>query len=182
MKLKLLGKNLELTEALKDQAENKLSKIDRYFDNEVEARAVFSTQKGDHTVEITVFLPGTILRSEETTNDMYMSIDGAVDGLERQIRKYKTRLKRKYKNNPETIRFENIEDLELGANKEDDEPKIVKRKELNLRPMLEEEAVLQMELLNHNFFIFLNDKTQDVEVLYKRSDGDYGLIKVYVED
>ena len=99
MKLELVGKNIDLTEALKDRASEKLSKIDKYFNEEVRARAVFSTQKNGQTVEVTIFLPGTILRAEETTQDMYESIDKVVDALSRQTRKYKTRLKRRYQDN-----------------------------------------------------------------------------------
>lgn len=173
MLLKLVGKNLELTESLKEQAERKFSKLDNYFDEEIEGRVVFSTQKNSMTVEVTVFLPGTILRAEETTQDMYMSIDKAVDALARQVRKYKTRLKRRYQDNSETIRFENVTSNEPEAVS----GKIVRRKKFDLRPMNEEEAILQMELLNHNFFVFLNADTDQVEVLYKRKDDNYGLIE-----
>lgn len=176
MLLKLVGKNINLTEGLKNQAEKKFSKLDRYFSEEIEGRAVFSTQKDNHTVEVTIFLPGTILRAEETTKDMYASIDKAVDVLERQVRKYKTRLKRRYQNN-DTIRFENVGHLEPT---QEEESKIVKRKEFDLQPMLEEEAILQMELLNHNFFVFLNAEVDKVQVLYKRADDNYGIIEVNV--
>lgn len=176
MLLKLVGKNLDLTDGLKGQAEKKFSKLDRYFSEEIEGRAVFSTQKNKHTVEVTIFLPGNILRAEESTEDMYASIDKAVDVLERQIRKYKTRLKNRYQNN-NTIRFENLAEPESAPQ---EESKIVRRKEFDLRPMHEEEAMLQMELLNHNFFVFLNEEGQKVKVLYKRSDSDYGIIEVNV--
>ncbi|EFI41791.1 MULTISPECIES: ribosome hibernation-promoting factor, HPF/YfiA family [Peptoniphilus] len=177
MLLKLVGKNMELTESLKKQAEKKFSKIDKFFDEEVEARAVFSTQKGSQTVEVTIFLPGTILRAEETTQDMYASIDKVVDVLERQIRKYKTRLKKRYQGNSKTIRFENVREAEV----EEESSVIVKRKQLLLRPMHEEEATLQMELLNHNFFIFLNTETDKIEVVYKRHDDNYGIIDIDIE-
>ena len=180
MKLELVGKNIDLTEALKDRANEKLSKIDKYFNEEVRARAVFSTQKNGQTVEVTIFLPGTILRAEETTEDMYESIDKVVDALSRQTRKYKTRLKRRYQDNSETIRFENIESFEEESSQE--EGKIIRRKEFNLRPMMEEEAILQMELLNHNFYVFLNAETDRVEIVYKRKAKGYGSIVVNVED
>ncbi len=173
MKLKLVGKNLELTQGIKDQAEAKFAKLDKYFDEEVEARVVFSTQKLTQTVEVTVYLQGTILRAEESTDDLYTSMDKAVDGLARQIRKYKTKLKNRNQDNSATIRFENIEE-----EKEEETGKIVRRKRFDLRPMHEEEAILQMELLNHNFFVFLNAATDNVEVLYKRKDKNYGIIQV----
>lgn len=174
MKLNLIGKNMDLTEGLKKQAEKKFSKLDKYFNEEVETRVVFSTQKKNQKVEVTVFLPGTVLRAEEGTEDMYTSIDMALDSLTRQVRKYKTRLKKRYQGESETIRFENFEQLE----EEEPETKIIKRKRFDIVPMHEEEAILQMELLNHDFFIFLNPDNGLVEVLYKRNDGNYGVIEV----
>ncbi|EGY80868.1 ribosome hibernation-promoting factor, HPF/YfiA family [Peptoniphilus indolicus] len=177
MKLKLIGKNLDLTQSLKEQSEKKLEKLDRYFDEEVEVRAVLSVEKDNRTVEVTVFLPGTILRAEDTSDDMYASIDATIDILERQIRKYKTRLKNRYQD-PKTIRFENIESL---SEEETEESKIVKRKTFTLKPMMEEEAEMQMDLLNHNFFIYLNAETEEIDLLYRRNDGNLGLIEVEVE-
>lgn len=171
MLFNFVGKNIDLTDSLKDMAEKKFSKLEKFFSEEIEARVVFSTQKDNQTVEVTVFLPDTIIRAEETTDDMYTSIDNAVDVLERQIRKHKTKLKKRYQNN-ETIRFDLIDD------RPEEENKIVKRKKFELNPMSEEEAILQMELLNHKFFIFLDADTESVEVLYKRNDGNYGIIEV----
>lgn len=175
MLLKLVGKNMDLTESLKQKAESKFSKLDKYFSEEIEGRAVFSTQKDNQTVEVTIFLPGTILRAEETTPDMYASIDKALDILERQVRKYKTRLKKRYQNN-DTIRFDNVEDYK----ETNEEKRVIKRKTFDLRPMHEEEAIMQMELLNHNFFVFLNAKTEKVEILYKRKDNNFGTIEVNI--
>lgn len=171
MLFKFVGKNIDITDSLKDMAEKKLSKLEKYFSEEIEARVVFSVIKDSQTVEVTVYLPDTIIRAEETTDDMYASIDRAVDVLERQIRKHKTKLKKRYQNN-ETIRFDLIED------KPEEENKIVKRKKFQLNPMSEEEAILQMELLDHKFFIFLNADIDAIEVLYKRNDGNYGIIEV----
>lgn len=173
MLLNFVGKNIELTESLKDVAEKKFSKLDKYFSEEAEARVVFSTVREEQTVEVTIFLPKTIIRAEETTDDMYSSMDNAVDALARQIRKHKTKLKRRYQNN-ETIRFDEIVEKE----KEEIENKIVKRKSFELNPMNEEEAILQMELLNHNFFVFLDADTEAVAIVYKRKDGNYGKIEV----
>lgn len=176
MRIEFYGKNIELTQALKNQAEKKLSKLDKYFSEEVRAKATFSTTKGDHTTEITVFLPSSsIIRAEETTQDMYASIDLAVDALERQVRKYKTRLKRRNQHN-DTIRFENFEQS-LPQNEEDNQGKIIsRRKQFHLLPMDEEEAMLQMELLNHNFFVFLDAEVGEPALLYKRRDGNFGRI------
>lgn len=175
MLLNFVGKNIELTESLKEIAEKKFSRLDKYFSEEVEARIVFSTIKDEQTVEATIFLPKTIIRAEETTDDMYSSMDNAVDALARQIRKHKTRLKRRYQNN-ETIRFDELMDKE--AAKDEPEHKIVKRKNFELNPMNEEEAILQMDLLNHNFFVFLDGDTDGVSIVYKRKDGNYGKIEV----
>ncbi len=172
MLFNFVGKNIELTDSLKDMAEKKLSKLEKFFSEEIEARVVFSVIKESQTVEVTVFLPDTIIRAEETTDDMYTSIDRAVDALERQIRKYKTRLKNRYQNN-DTIRFDLIEDKT-----EEEKTNIVKRKKFQLNPMNEEEAILQMELLNHKFFIFLDEDLETIKVLYKRNDGNYGIIEV----
>ncbi len=173
MKLNFTGKNMEVTEALRDITSKKLGKLEKYFQEDIQGDVVFSTEKNRKIIEVTINLPGTILRAEESSDDMYIAIDSAVDVLERQIRKHKTKLQRRY-NNGETIRFENIAPLE---EKEEDGPKVVKTKRFDMKPMSAEEAILQMELLRHNFFVFLNADTDDLNVLYKRKDGNYGLIE-----
>jgi len=151
MNLNYAGKNVEVTQALKDVTEKKLGKLDKYFQRDIVGNVTFSTEKNRKIIEVTINLPGTILRAEESSDDMYASIDRTVDILERQIRKYKTRLQKRYQNN-ETIRFENVVPLPVG----DDNQKstLVKRKRFSLKPMSSEEAILQMELLRHNFFVF----------------------------
>ena len=175
MKLNFVGKNMEVTQALKDITEKKLSKLDKYFKQEAEGNVIYSVERNRKIFEVTINLPGTILRAEEASEDMYASIDKAVDVLERQIRKYKTRLQKRY-NNGETIRFENIAPL-TEEEEEEDRPKVVKTKRFDMKPMDVEEAILQMELLRHNFFVFLNADTDDLNVIYKRKDGNYGLIE-----
>ena len=172
MKLNFTGKNMDITEALKDVTNKKMGKLEKYFQKDIEGDIVFSTEKNRQIIEVTINLPGTILRAEESSDDMYVAIDKAVDVLERQIRKHKTKLQRRY-NNGETIRFENIMPLE----EEDDRPKVVKIKRFDMKPMNVEEAILQMELLRHNFFVFMNADSDDLNVLYKRKDGNYGLIE-----
>ncbi len=172
MKLNFTGKNMEVTEALKDVTSKKFGKLEKYFQKDIEGDVVFSTEKNRQIIEVTINLPGTILRAEEASDDMYAAIDKAVDVLERQIRKHKTKLQRRY-NNGETIRFENIMPLE----EEDDRPKVVRIKRFDMKPMSVEEAMLQMELLRHNFFVFMNAESDDLNVLYKRKDGNYGLIE-----
>ena len=176
MIMKYAGKNMEVTDALRQVTEKKLSKLDKYFQKDIEGNVTFSTQKNRKIIEVTINLPGTIIRAEESSDDMYASIDKAIDVLERQIRKYKTRLQKRYQNG-ETIRFENVIPLNREYDLDADRPKLVKRKKFGLKPMSYEEAILQMELLRHNFFVFMDSETEDVNVVYKRKDGDYGLIE-----
>lgn len=173
MKLNFTGKNVEVTEALKDVTNKKLKRLDKFFDKGVEGNVIYSVERNWKIIEITINLPGTILRVEESSDDMYKSIDKAVDILERQIRKYKTKLQRKHQTG-ETIRFENVIPLK---DEDDEKPKIVRTKKFGMKPMSVEEAVLQMELLRHNFFVFMNADSEEVSVVYKRKDGNYGLIE-----
>lgn len=177
MRLEFVGKNINLSESLKNQADRKLSKLDKFFSEEVEGRVTFKTTKGQHIVEITVFIPGNIIRAEESTDDMYASIDKAVDVLERQVRKYKTRLKKR-RQNQESIRFDNFEQMIPEKPEETQGSRITKEKKFDLQPMDDEEASLQMELLNHNFFVYLDRYSEKVAILYKRKDGNYGKIEV----
>ncbi|NLL81220.1 MAG: ribosome-associated translation inhibitor RaiA [Tissierellia bacterium] len=176
MKLNFAGKNMEVTKALRDVTEKKFSKLDKFFQKDVEGNVTFSTEKNRKIIEVTINLPGTILRAEESSDDMYASIDKTVDILERQVRKYKTKLQKRYQNNNQTIRFENVVPLTNGDDA-GEKPKLVKRKKFNLKPMMTEEAILQMELLRHNFFVYTDAETSDFAVVYKRKDGNYGLIQ-----
>lgn len=173
MNIQFVGKNVEVTDALKEVTEKKLSKLEKYFQESISGNVTFSTQKNNKTIEVTIDIPGTIIRAEETSDDMYASIDKSVDVLERQIRKYKTKLQKKYKEG-QTIRFENVVPLQ---EEENDKPNIVRTKRFSVKPMNSEEAILQMELLGHNFFVFRDGETDQIGVIYKRKDGDYGLIE-----
>ena len=171
MKLQFIGKNIEITDALKEITAKKFEKLDKFFSKDIEGKVTFSSVKNDKIFEATIYLPNsTILRAEESTSDMYTSIDIVLDNLERQIRKNKTKLQKKYQA-LETIRFEKI-----AEPLEEEEPKIVRVKNFDVATMSEEEAILQIELLNHDFFIFKNAKDSKTNVLYKRKDGNYGLI------
>lgn len=177
MKLILTGKNYKISDTLKDVTAKKIGKIDKYFDEDLEVRVVLSEQKNLRKVEVTVYLPGGLLRAEESDDEIYTAIDRAVSAIESQIRKHKTKLQKKYRTN-ETIRFDNIVPLEV----EEEGPKIVRNKRFGLKPMLAEEAVLQMDLIGHNFFVFLEGETNTVQVVYKRKDGNYGLITPELDD
>ncbi len=173
MKTKVSGKNIEITEALRNAVQTKMEKIGKYFQTDTEAQATLSVEKNRQIVEVTIPINGSLLRAEEETYDMYESIDRVVDKLNKQIQKYKTRLQKRYKSH-DTIRFEYIPNIK----KEDEEEiKIVRTKRFPVKPMAAEEAVLQMELIGHSFFVFTNANTSEVNVVYKRKDGNYGLIE-----
>ena len=172
MKLKFIGKNIEITDALRDITAKKFEKLDKFFSKDIEGKVTYSSVKNNKIFEATIYLPNsTILRAEESTTDMYTSIDIVLDNLERQIRKNKTKLQKKYQA-LETIRFEKISE----PVEDEEESKIVRIKNFDVATMSEEEAILQIELLNHDFFIFKNAKDYKTNVLYKRKDGNYGLI------
>jgi len=173
MRIVVSGKNFDVTNALRERVEKKLSKFERYFGPDTEAHATLSVEKNRHIIEVTIPFNGVILRGEEATADMYTSIDNVVDKLERQMRRQKTKLERRIKDG--NIKFENL--VSPAEDEEDEEIKIVKTKRFAMKPMPVEEAVLQMELLGHNFFVFSNADTEEVNVVYKRKDGNYGLIE-----
>lgn len=175
MKLNIRGSKIEITDAIKSYLESKLQKLDKYFENpeEINANIVAKTKGIEQTIEITIPIKKAILRVEESNKDLYSSIDLAVDKLERQIRKNKTKIKQK--NNKE--KFDMFIDFEVEEELEEPET-IVKRKTIDMKPMSEEEAILQMDLLGHEFFIFKDSDTDNNAVLYKRKDGNYGIIEM----
>ncbi len=175
MKLHYVGKNIEVTDTLREVAEKKYSRLGKYFQQDLEGTVTFVAEKNHRIAEVTIYLPGTILRSEQSTDDMYTSIDRTVDALESQIRKYKARLQKRF-GHEDTIRFENIEQPEEDTHPQEDK-RIVKVKRFDLKPMDAEEAGMQMELLGHNFFVYRDGETDGVNVIYKRNDGNYGLIE-----
>ncbi|MBQ4518838.1 MAG: ribosome-associated translation inhibitor RaiA [Clostridia bacterium] len=177
MKLTMTGKQIELTQALKDRIEDRFAKLDRYFHKETEATVTLSVQREKQVVEATVYSGSLIVRVEEATDDMYVSIDNAVDILERQLRKHKTRIEKKLKkDNFEAAALAQIPFAE--AIEEETEFKIVRTKRFATKPMSPEEAILQMNLLGHQFYIFSNAETGESNVVYKRKNGDYGLIEL----
>jgi len=171
MKVNVSGKNLNVTQALKDYAEKKVGRLERFFDADVEAQVTLSVEKERHIVEVTMPINGILLRGETETNDMYSSIDLVVDKLEKQIEKYKTKISRSVKKTP--FKYNAVDQKAIEA----EEPKVVKVKRFALKPMDVEEAIMQMELLGHDFFVFSNAETDQVNVVYKRRDGNYGLIE-----
>lgn len=176
MEIFVRGDNVKVTEAIENYVKDKLKKIDKYIgDNEnVKATAVINVKNHNQKVEITIPLKSFIIRAEETRDDLYAAIDVVVDKLERQIRKNKTKLQSKKVKEYSSKEFV-IEEIESYENEE--EEKIVKRKKVEVKPMSEEEALLQMELLGHQFYIFKDAETSKVSVVYKRKEGNYGIIE-----
>ncbi|NMA50790.1 MAG: ribosome-associated translation inhibitor RaiA [Mollicutes bacterium] len=174
LKISIRGDKIEVTKAIKEHIEEKISKLDKYFENseEIKCNVIIRVKNNNQTVEVTIPTSRFTIRSEESHNDLYAAVDLIIDKLERQIRKNKTRLKKIYKSVPE---FEMNLDYE-GL--EEPEEKIVKRKNIISKPMDEEEAIMQMELLNHDFFAFKNLDENCVSVLYLRKDGSYGIMNV----
>lgn len=172
MKLQITGRKIDVTPGLKDYTTSKLSKLDKFFGDEANADVTLSVQKDNHTIEVTVQHKGIIYRAEVTEPDMYASIDRVEDVLERQIRKQKTRLEKQLKLG--AFEYEPT----FGDVEEEEEFKIVKTKTYSAKPMSAEEAILQMNLLGHSFYIFQNSDTMDKNVVYKRKDGNYGLIEL----
>ncbi|WBW98508.1 ribosome hibernation-promoting factor, HPF/YfiA family [Oceanirhabdus sp. W0125-5] len=170
MKVKIIGKDIKVTKALNEVIEKKLMKLDKYFKPEVEAHVTLSVVKSTHSIEIMIPFNGVYLRAEEKNEDMYTALDLILDKLERQIRKQKTRMERKLHGS--SLIYEKIPN-EVNY----DEARIVKTKRFAIKPMDPEEAILQMDLIGHNFFVFLNAETEEVSVVYKRKDGNYGLIE-----
>ncbi len=172
MKLQITGRKIDITPGLRDYTTNKLSKLDKFFGDEANADVTFSVQKDNHIVEVTVSHKGIIYRAEVSEPDMYASIDRVEDVLERQIRKQKTRLEKQLRSGA----FDQA--AEFGDIEEEKEFKVVKTKTYSAKPMSVEEAILQMNLLGHSFYIFNNSENMDKNVVYKRKDGNYGLIEL----
>ena len=175
MKMNVVSKNIQVTPALREMVEKKISKLDKYFDPNVEARVTLGIQKNSQIIEVTIPFNGVILRVEESTDDMYKSIDLAQEKLQRQIRKQKTKLARR--NNAGSLRYPDFYSIEVKGIEEEEEAKVVRTKNFNVKPMSREEAILQMELVSHNFFVYKDADTNQVNVIYKRKDGNYGLIE-----
>lgn len=176
MEIKVRGKNIDVTAALADYAKKKVRKLTNYLNRPREVQVAMSVIREEHIVEVTVILNGLILRGEESTGDMYASIDMVVDKLEKQLVKYKTRLNKSLRQ--QGIRAINEKLLSPAMLEGDEEEaRVVKTKRFPLKPMHLEEAIMQMNLLGHDFFVFANAESEKVNVLYRRKDGDYGLIE-----
>jgi len=173
MRIIISSKNMNVSDHLKQTIESKLGRLGKYFSSDIVANVTLTLEKGRQKIEATINAKGTIFRAEETTNDVYNGIDRVVEKLSSQMSRFKTKLQRKHKDN-KAIKFADIPDV---ADEELEELQVVRTKRLDLMPMSVDEAIMQMELLGHTFFVFLDTECQMVNVVYKRKDDKYGLLE-----
>ena len=179
MNYNIRGENIEVTPALRDYVEKKVGRVEKYFSNTPNATVYVNLKVySDRTakVEITIPMPNLVLRAEETNTDMYACIDIINDKLERQIRKYKTKINRRSRETGKDVFITPEGDFEPEV-QEEDKLEVVRVKRFDLKPMDSEEAILQMDMLGHNFFIYTDAETDGTHIVYKRKDGKYGLIE-----
>ncbi len=172
MKFIIVGKNIEVTEGLKSAVEDKIGKLEKYFTPETEVHVTLSVEKERQKIEVTIPVKGNIIRSEQVSSDMYVSIDLVEEIIERQLKKYKTKLVDQQQN----AAFFKQEYIEKDF-MDEEEVKIIRTKKFDIKPMYPEDACVQMELLGHNFYVFCNAETEQVNVVYKRKGNTYGLIE-----
>ena len=172
MNFVIVGKNIEVTPGLKSAVEDKIGKLERYFTPETEIHVTLSVEKERQKIEVTIPVKGSIIRSEQVSNDMYVSIDLVEEIIERQLKKYKHKLM-DHKQSESYFKKEFLEKEYM----EEEEIKIIRNKKFDIKPMYPEDACIQMELLGHNFFVFFNAETDQVNVVYKRKGNTYGLIE-----
>ena len=172
MKFIILGKNIDVTEGLRMAVEDKIGKLEKYFTPETEVHVTLSVEKERQKIEVTIPVKGNIIRSEQVSNDMYVSIDLVEEIIERQLKKYKNKLT----NQKQAANFFKQDYIEKDY-MDEEEIKIIRTKKFDIKPMYPEDACIQMEVLGHNFFVFCNAETDQVNVVYKRKGGTYGLIE-----
>ena len=172
MRFIITGRNIDVTDGLRSAVEEKLGKLDRFFATETEVNVTLSVEKERQKIEVTIPVKGNIIRSEQVSSDMYVSIDLVEEVIERQLKKYKNKIVDKH-HNEAAFAKEYVE----NEYEPTDEVKIIRTKRFGIKPMDPEEACVEMELLGHNFFVFFNAENEEVNVVYKRKDGSYGLIE-----
>ncbi|HCS73483.1 MAG TPA: ribosome-associated translation inhibitor RaiA [Clostridiales bacterium] len=177
MRITISGKNIDITQALRNQVNKKVGKLERYFRPGTEAQVTLSTERNKYIVEVTIPFNGVLIRAEESTESMYASIDMVLDKLERQIHKYRTKLERNFRTGAFADEKMEFSQAATKGDLDDYELQIVRTKRFAVKPMSIEEALMQMDLLGHSFFVFSNSDTDEVNVVYKRHDGKYGLIE-----
>lgn len=174
MRITITGRNIELTPGIKEAVEDKLSKLEKYFKPDTDVNVTLSVEKDRQKIEVTIPTKGHTIRAEEVSNDMYVSIDLVEETLERQLIKYRTKIISKKMNAAASFKAEYLEEK---VEDDDEEIKIVRSKRYDLKPMYPEDACIQMELLGHDFFVFVNAETDEVNVVYKRKGNTYGIIE-----
>ena len=172
MKISIIGKNIEVTPGLRSAVEDKLGKLEKYFTQETEIHVTLSVEKDRQKIEVTIPVKGKIIRSEQASNDMYVSIDLVEEIIERQLKKYKNKLVDRKQSND----FFNQDYIEKDF-MDEEEVNIIRTKKFDIKPMYPEDACVQMELLGHSFFVFNNAETDQICVVYKRKGNTYGLIE-----
>ena len=182
MKFIIVGRNIEVTPGLRAAVEEKIGKLDKYFNPDTEVHVTLSVEKERQKIEVTIPVKGSIIRSEQVSNDMYVSIDLVEEIIERQLKKYKNKIVDKQQAaasfSKAYVENDYTDDDEfIDKEAEDEEVRIIRTKQFDMKPMYPEDACIQMELLGHNFFVFCNAETDQVNVVYKRKGDTYGLIE-----
>ena len=173
MNITIVGKNVDVTSGLRNAVEEKLGKLERYFAPDTKVNVVLSVDKERHKIEVTIPVKGKIIRSEQVSNDMYVSIDLVEEVIERQLKKYKNKLIDKHQDASSSFKREFIEKEFV----DEDEIRIERVKRFDIKPMYPEDACIQMELLGHGFYVFVNAETDETNVVYKRKGGTYGILE-----
>ena len=173
MNITITGRNIELTDGLKSAVEEKLGKLDKYFTSEATANVTLSVEKDRQKIEVTIPVKGSIIRSEQVSNDMYVSIDLVEEVIERQLKRYRHKLIARQQEAKGYFK----EEFLSAEPAEEDDVQIIRSKRFGMKPMYPEDACIQMELLGHNFFVFRNAESDEVNVVYKRRGNTYGLIE-----
>jgi len=174
MRITITGRNIELTPGIKEAVEDKLSKLEKYFKPDTDVNVTLSVEKERQKIEVTIPTKGHTIRAEEVSNDMYVSIDLVEETLERQLIKYRSKIISKKMNAAASFKAEYLEEK---VEEDEEEVRIVRSKRYDLKPMYPEDACIQMELLGHDFFVFVNAETDEVNVVYKRKGNTYGIIE-----
>lgn len=174
MRITITGKNIELTDGLKEAVEERLEKLEKYFAPDTEVHVTLSVEKERQKIEVMIPMKGNVIRAEQVSNDMYVSIEVVEEIIERQLKKYRNKIVTKQQS---AEKYFAEEYLAAGEEDDDEEIKIIRSKRFGIKPMYAEDACLQMELLGHDFFVFLNAETEEVNVVYKRKGNTYGLIE-----
>ena len=173
MNITIVGKNVDVSSGLRKSIEEKIGKLEKYFSEDTRVNVKLSVDKERHKIEVTIPLKGKIIRSEQVSNDMYVSIDLVEETIERQLKKYKNKLIDKHQDASASFKREFLEKEYV----DEDEVKIEREKKFDIKPMYPEDACVQMELLGHGFFVFVNAETDQTNVVYKRKGNSYGLIE-----